>query len=261
MSDGTALRHLLLRERVVVLAAVAGVAVLSWLYLLHLGSEMSAMPDMPGMAGMSGMTMPWTPAAFALTFAMWAVMMVGMMLPGAAPMILTFAALHRREPAVRDRWMPTTLFASGYLAVWTGFSLAATLLQWGLERLALLSPMTMATGTLLGGALFVAAGFYQFTPLKRACLRHCRSPFAFLLNRWRDGRAEAFAMGIEHGAYCLGCCWLLMALLFAVGVMNLLWVAAIALFVLAEKLLPAGAWVARASGVAMAGYGVWLLAG
>lgn len=254
MAAVTALPRLLLRERVVVLAAVAGVAALSWLYLLRLGG---------GMAGMDGMDMPaapaWTPEAFALTFGMWAVMMVGMMLPSAAPMILTFAALHRREAASRDRTLPTLLFVSGYLAVWIGFSVAATLLQWALDRLALLSPMLAATSGVLAGALFLAAGLYQLTPLKQACLQHCRSPFAFLLNRWRDGPRGALAMGIEHGAFCLGCCWLLMALLFAVGAMNLLWMAGLALFVLAEKLVPGGVWVARVSGVAMAAWGLWLI--
>lgn len=253
MSDGTTLPRLLLRERVVLLAALAVVTALAWLYLAAFDG---GMPDMAGMA--TPMPMPWTPASLALTFAMWAVMMAGMMLPGAAPMILTFAALHRREAAARDRVLPAVLFVSGYLAVWTGFSAAATGLQWGLDRLALLLPTMTASGTLIGGALFVAAGIYQLTPLKRACLRHCRSPFAFLLNRWRPGPGGAFAMGIEHGAWCLGCCWLLMALLFGVGVMNLLWVAGLALLVLAEKLLPAGEWLARAGGASMAGYGVWL---
>ena len=254
MSGGAALPRLLLRERVVILLAVTGVTALSWLYLLQLGRSM---PDMAGMA--MPMAPRWTAAAFVLTFAMWAVMMVGMMLPSAAPMILTFAALHRQKAKAAARLVPTLVFASGYLLVWTGFSLAATLLQWALDRLALLSPMLTTTNALLGGVLFLLAGVYQLTPLKEACLRHCRSPFAFLFNRWRDGWSGALRMGIEHGAYCLGCCWLLMALLFAVGVMNLLWVAAITLFVFGEKLLRGGAWIARISGVAMAGYGVWLL--
>ncbi|MEQ9332277.1 DUF2182 domain-containing protein [Thalassobaculum sp.] len=255
---GATLPRLLLRERAVVLAAVAGVTALAWLYLVAFDG---GMPEMAGMSAMPGMAMPmaWTPALAAVTFAMWSVMMAGMMLPGAAPMMLTFAALHRREPAARDRWLPTALFACGYLAVWTGFSAAATALQWGLDRLALLSPAMAASSALLGGALFMAAGIYQLTPLKQACLRNCRSPFAFLLNRWRPGPGGAFAMGVEHGAWCLGCCWLLMALLFAVGVMNLLWVVGLALLVLAEKLLPRGEWVARVSGAAMAGYGVWMM--
>jgi predicted metal-binding membrane protein len=255
MSETAALPRLMLRERVIILPAVAGVTALSWLYLLQLGR---GMPDMASMA--MPMSPRWTPATFALTFAMWAVMMVGMMLPSAAPMILTFAALNRRKAQALQRVIPVLLFASGYLLIWTAFSLFATLLQWALDRLALLSPMLTTTNALLGGALFLAAGIYQLTPLKQACLRHCRSPFAFLFNRWRDGLSGALRMGLEHGAYCLGCCWLLMALLFVVGVMNLLWVAAITLFVFGEKLLRGGAWVARLSGVAMAAYGIWLVA-
>ena len=254
MSDGATLPRLLLRERVIILLAVTGVTALSWLYLLQLGHDM---PDMARMA----MPMPprWTPATFALTFAMWAVMMVGMMLPSATPMILTFSALRRRKAEAAARFPPAFLFAFGYLLTWSGFSLLATLLQWTLDQLAQLSPMLTTTNATLGGALFLLAGLYQLTPLKQACLRHCRSPFAFLFNRWRDGWTGALRMGLDHGAYCLGCCWLLMALLFVVGVMNLLWVAAIALFAFAEKLLRGGAWIARISGVAMAGYGIWLL--
>jgi predicted metal-binding membrane protein len=258
MPDVATLPRLILRERVIILLAVAGVTALSWLYLVELWR---AMPDMSTMAKMAMPMAPrWTPLAFALTFAMWTGMMIGVMLPSAAPMILTFAALNRRKARALERLLPTLTFASGYLLVWTAFSLAATLLQWALDRLGLLSPMLTTTNALIGGALFLAAGVYQLTPLKDACLTHCRSPFAFLFTRWRDGLSGALRMGIEHGGYCLGCCWLLMALLFVVGVMNLLWVAAITLFVLAEKVLRGGAWIARLSGVAMAAYGLWLIA-
>ena len=254
MSAEATLPRLLLRERVIVLLAVAGVSALAWLYTLHHGH---------GGDAMAGMAMPaasaWSPAVFALTFAMWAAMMVGMMLPTAAPMLLTFAALHR-DRAVAGRVGLVTLFAAGYLLLWGGFSAVATVLQWALDRQGLLSPALTPTSALVGGGLFLLAGAYQLTPLKQACLRHCRPPFSFLLNRWRDGPGGALRMGVEHGAYCLGCCWPLMTLLFAVGVMNLLWMAAITLLVFAEKLLPGGPWMARASGAAMAGYGVWLIA-
>jgi predicted metal-binding membrane protein len=258
MSESATLPLLLLRERVIILLAIAGVTALSWLYVVELWR---AMPDISAVTSMAMPMAPrWTPAAFTLTFAMWAVMMVGMMLPSAAPMILTFAALNRRKARASERVVPVLLFACGYLLAWTAFSLLATLLQWALDRLALLSPMLTTTNALVGGALFLAAGAYQLTPLKQACLRHCRSPFAFLFNSWRDGASGVLRMGIEHGAYCLGCCWLLMALLFVVGVMNLLWVAAIMLFVFGEKLLRGCAWIARISGVAMAAYGIWLVA-
>jgi predicted metal-binding membrane protein len=217
------------------------------------------MGGMPGMPEMAMGAMPaWGAADFALMAAMWAVMMAAMMLPAAAPMILCFAAIGRAQRAGGDAYVPTAFFVLGYVAAWTGFSLAATLLQWQLQSLALLSPMLAATSGAFGGLLFVAAGLYQLTPLKAVCLRQCRSPLAFVLHHWRDGTGGAVRMGLAHGLYCIGCCWMLMAVLFAVGVMNLLWVAAIALFVLAEKALPGAPWTARAAGAAMIGFGAWL---
>ena len=245
------------RERAVIAAALGGIVILAWLYLWRAASDMSA-----AMAGMDrAMPMP-APGAVdvALLFVMWSVMMVGMMLPSAAPMILTFAQVNGKKRARGQSYVPTALFVLGYLLAWTGFSLAAALAQAGLERLALLSPMDMAAnGRWLGGALFLAAGLYQFTPLKRACLRLCWSPLDFVLNRWREGTAGALAMGATHGLYCLGCCWILMLLLFAVGVMNLAWVAALAAVVLLEKLLP-GPWPSRLGGVVLLAYGARLLA-
>ena len=184
-----------------------------------------------------------------------------MMLPSAAPMILTFATVNARRRARAQPWVPTALFVAGYVLAWGGFSIAATLAQWGLESVALVSPMAMSvTSARLGGVLFLAAGLYQLTPLKHACLIACRSPFDFVVNRWRDGAAGALRMGLEHGLSCLGCCWILMALLFAVGVMNLLWVAVLAAVVLIEKLFPLGVWMARIGGVLLAAYGIRLLA-
>ena len=182
-----------------------------------------------------------------------------MMLPGATAMILTFAALRQRHADGSVRRLAQTLFfVSGYLVVWSGVSLFATSLQWALDRLGLLLPMLATTSARLGSLLFLLAGLYQMTPVKHACLRYCRSPFAFLFNRWRNGPNGALRMGIEHGVYCLGCCWLLMVLLFALGVMNLLWLAAITLFVFGEKLVRASVWFTRIGGAAMVGYGVWL---
>jgi predicted metal-binding membrane protein len=242
-------------ERVVVLLALAGVTAIAWLYLFIARHDMDT--SMPGMDDMPGMA---TPSAAPWVFAMWWVMMLGMMLPSAAPMILTFAALEQRKREREQPYVPTAMFVAGYLIVWGGFSLAATAAQWALQQGALLSPMLGLVSSVLGGALFMLAGIYQFTPLKHVCLRHCRSPFAFVLNHWRDGWGGALRMGASHGLYCLGCCWVLMALLFAVGVMNLLWVAVIAAFVFAEKLLPGGVWAGRIGGGAMAAFGVWLLA-
>ena len=200
------------------------------------------------------------PLGAALMFLMWWVMMIGMMLPSALPMTLTFATVNRRRRALGTPYVPTAVFVAGYVLAWGAFSVAATALQWGLERAALMAPMMRTSSPLLGGLLFVAAGLYQLTPLKHACLRRCRSPLAFVLERWRDGTAGALRMGAEHGAYCLGCCALLMALLFVGGVMNLLWVAAIAGWVLVEKVLPRGAMLARAAGVSAIAFGAWMIA-
>jgi len=204
------------------------------------------------------MDMPWTAADVLFTFAMWAVMMVGMMAVSAAPVTLLFAGMHRARGA--PRW-PFVVFSfgAGYLLVWIGFSAGAALAQWALHRAAMLSPAMTTSSPRLGGAILIAAGVYQLTPFKGACLTHCRSPLGFLMSRWRDGTAGALRMGIAHGTYCLGCCWALMCVLFAVGVMNLVWVAAMAILVLVEKIAPAGALVARAAGVAMitAGALVW----
>jgi predicted metal-binding membrane protein len=156
--------------------------------------------------------------------------------------------------------VPTGLFAGAYLAVWGLFSLLAAAAQLGLESAALMLPMGRASSPMLGGALFVAAGLFQLTPLKNACLRNCRSPLSFIMSHWRDGTAGALRLGVVHGLYCLGCCWILMALLFVGGVMNLLWVALIAIYVLAEKLFPAGILIARLGGAAMIAFGVYLIA-
>jgi predicted metal-binding membrane protein len=237
------------RERAVILAALAGVTALSWLYLAHLARGMDGMPDMPAMS-MSAV----------LAFLMWWVMMIGMMLPGALPMTLTFATVNRRRRELGTPYVPTAVFVAGYLLAWGAFSLAATGAQWWLEHAALMKPMRHLASPLAGGLLFIAVGLYQLAPLKHACLRRCRSPLAFVLERWHDGTAGALRMGAEHGAYCLGCCAFLMALLFVGGVMNLLWAAAIAAFVLVEKLAPAGEAVARAAGLLAVGAGVWMVA-
>ena len=240
-----------------ILAALAAIAALAWLYLFLAAADMSG-----AMAGMDrAMAMPPRGTTeLLLLFAMWWVMMVGMMLPGVAPVILTFATVNRQRRARDQPYVPAALFAAGYLLAWGGFSIAATLAQWGLERGALLSSIDMTINSRqLGGLLFAAAGLYQFTPVKLSCLRFCRSPLDFVINHWRDGPDGALRMGATHGLYCLGCCWVLMLLLFAVGVMNLLWIAALAIVVLLEKLLP-GPWAGRIGGVLLTGYGLWLLA-
>ena len=243
-------------DRAIVAAGLVGVTGLGWLYILRLGREMAAMTNM-GMA-MPQMT-PWGAADFVLTFLMWAVMMVAMMVPSASPMILIFATINRKRLAAETPLIRTGLFLLGYLLVWAGFSVLAALGQWGLHAAALLTP-TMAVAPWLGGLLLVAGGIYQFTPLKDVCLSRCQSPFGFILTQWREGAAGALVMGVRHGAFCVGCCWVLMALLFVAGVMNLLWVAAIAAFVLLEKVTPPGWVVSRLAGAVLILWGVWLLA-
>ena len=258
------IERLLRHDGAAVMASVALITLLAWAYLIVLAIDMRA-GDMRLM-GMAGGMMdmapriiaeprPWTWITFVLMGLMWWIMMTGMMLPSAAPMILLFARLQRHKLADQAPGRRIVLFTLGYLVMWLGFSLAATAAQWALSALTLLSPMMKATSPLLAAALFAAAGAYQFTRLKHACLAHCRAPVHFLTRYWRKGDFGAFRMGLHHGAYCVGCCWVLMALLFAGGVMNLLWVAAIALMVLLEKLLPGGVWLSRASGAAMLGIG------
>jgi len=193
-------------------------------------------------------------------FLMWWVMMAAMMLPSALPMTLTFATVNRRRRELGTPYVPTAVFVAGYLLAWGAFSLAATAAQWALEQSALLSPTMRLSSPLAGGLVFVAAGLYQLTPLKHACLRRCRSPLAFVLEHWHEGTAGALRMGAVHGAYCLGCCALLMALLFVGGVMNLLWAAAIAAWVLLEKVLPRGEALARLAGVVAIACGLWMIA-
>src|SRR5207237_4409220 len=197
----------------------------------------------------------WSLGYGLIVFAMWAVMMVAMMLPSVAPVTLLVAGIARRRAAAGSAFgTGTALFVLGYLAVWCGFAALATALQWGLDEAGLMSDTMALANRLIAGTVLVAAGIYQWTPLKEACLRHCRSPLDFLLFHWREGGLGALASGIGHGACCLGCCWMLMALLFVGGVMNLAWIAAIALLVLIEKTLPWTSWIGRATGAML---GIW----
>lgn len=243
------------RDRLAILAALAGTSALAWAWLVKMALDMG---EMTPMSEMALQIQPWSALDFGLMFLMWAVMMVGMMIPSAAPMVLVYAAVARKAERQGTPVAGTTNFVLGYVAVWTLFSVGATLAQWGLDQAALLSPMLVASSPWLGAALLVAAGAYQLTPAKDTCLEHCRAPAHFLSANWHAGAAGAFRMGLHHGAFCLGCCWVLMGLLFFGGVMNLLWIAAITLFVLAEKLLPWGRRAARWSGVAMIAAGLGL---
>ena len=252
------------RDRLIVAGALALIIVLAWVWLLlGAGMEMSAL-EMTRMAGMDGGLMQpaaWTFSYALLMFAMWWVMMLAMMLPSAAPVLLLFARVNRGAKGAGSPLVPTGFFALGYLLVWGGFSAVAVALQWALERVRLLSPMLETTDRWLGAAILITAGLWQLTPLKAHCLRQCRTPLGFLLNRWQAGRAGAVRMGLEHGAWCLGCCWFLMTLLFFGGVMNLFWIIGLAVYVVLEKTLPVGHWLGRVAGVALIAAGVALAAG
>ncbi|MBB3189898.1 DUF2182 domain-containing protein [Halomonas cerina] len=249
-------------ERYVALAGLFAMAALAWLYL---GVEAHRMEAMLGeMAGSGPMEAPdsaWNAGPLLLTLVMWTVMMVAMMLPSATPAILLYGAMARKS---RDRasGLPSVgVFTMGYLAVWTAFSLAATVLHAAFDTWRLLTPAMTSASTLLSGSLLIAAGIYQWLPIKNACLEKCRAPLQFFLFRWRPGARGALQMGAEHGLFCVGCCWALMLLLFTAGVMNLLWVALIAAFVLIEKLAPGGALIARIAGVVLGVVGAALILG
>jgi len=237
------------------------ITALAWAYLNHLDRQMSSAMEYDTMMANMGMATvaPWTAADVFFTFAMWAVMMVGMMAGTAAPVLLLFAATRAGRGAGGVR-VAVLMFGLGYVAVWVGFSAGAALAQWALHETTMLSPAMKASNPYLAGAILIAAGAYQWTPWKGACLTQCRSPLGFLMTSWRDGQLGALRMGAGHGAYCLGCCWALMCVLFVVGVMNLVWVAALTGFVLLEKIGPAGTVVARVAGAAMVIGGILLAA-
>ncbi len=229
---------ILRRQRGVTIAGLLVVTALAWAWLV-LGAGM-------------GMEMAWTAERVLLTLAMWWVMMVAMMVPAAAPVVLLYAKAAPQPHSLA--------FLAGYLLCWLAFSIGAVALQLALEEAGRLAPMEMAvTSRWLAGGLLIAAGLYQFTPFKGACLSHCRNPAQWLSRHYRKGAGGALRMGLNHGAFCVGCCWMLMLLLFVVGVMNLAWVAVLAVLVAAEKLLPRGEWIARVGGAAFILWGAAIL--
>jgi len=249
------------RDAILLLVSIALITLLAWLYLIHLDRNMTSAVAEDKMMAAMGMAMdkPWTAADFFFTFAMWAVMMVGMMAPSATPMLLLFAKSQAKR-GIQRAAVSAGSFGVGYVFVWTVFSAGAAVAQWALHQMALLSPAMVVLSPRIGGAVLIAAGLYQMSPWKNACLTHCRSPLSFLMTHWREDNWGAFGIGAHHGAYCLGCCWALMIILFVVGVMNLVWVAALGAFVLLEKAAPYGTAIARISGVALFIYGIVMIA-
>lgn len=207
------------------------------------------------------MQMSWTPGYAAMVFMMWWIMMLAMMLPSASPTILLFAKINRKHRDSGEPFVSAGTFTLGYILVWGLFSAIATALQWALAESALLSMTMASTSNALSAMILITAGLWQVTPLKRACLRHCRSPFHFVVQGFPAGELGALRMGLEHGAFCLGCCWFLMILLFYAGVMNLIWIAGLAIFILIEKTAPAGEWIGMLAGVVLIAWGSLLLIG
>jgi predicted metal-binding membrane protein len=246
------------KDRLIVVSGLCCIALLAWGYMWHEARIMGQ----TGVCACMGMKMAgpdtqgWSASDLIPLFLMWAEMMVAMMIPSVAPAVLTFATVSRKRQEEQRPFVPAAVFLSGYLAVWTLFSALAAGAQWILHGVALLSSQMVTTSPVIGGMLLVAAGVFQFGPMKSRCLEHCRTPLSFLLSNWKEGWTGAFMMGVKHGAYCTGCCWLLMLLLFVAGVMNMWWIAAISLFVLIEKL---GARINRWAGVALIGWGLIVL--
>jgi predicted metal-binding membrane protein len=252
--------RLVRRDRLIVALGLGVLTALAWIDLVRMGGSVSAMAtesEMHAAMGMPEMA-EWGVSALLSLFVMWTVMMAGMMLPSAAPVILLVVGAYRRRNTPAARLM-TAAFTGGYLVAWTGFSLAAASLQFALHHAALLSPAMAARSAVLGGSILVIGGIYQWLPIKNACLTHCRSPLGFLAHEWREGIAGALTMGVRHGLFCVGCCWALMALLLFTGVMNLLWVAVIAAFVLIEKLARGGQQIGRVGGVLLVAWGAWVM--
>lgn len=244
-------------QRAASFAALAAVAAIAWIFL---AASEAAMTSMQGegivVDLMWRMMAPQAAGSYLVAAAfMWIVMMIAMMIPAVMPM----AAIYRALPQASNIRFATLAFVAGYLAVWSAFALAAAVLQWWLHASGWLHGHRVATEGAVTGGILLAAGLYQLTPIKLACLARCRSPISFFMDHWRDGRAGAFQMGLRHGLFCIGCCWVLMLLMFAGGAMSVLTMALLSLFILAERILPAGPWVARLPGLALMAGGAALL--
>lgn len=246
VAHGTATARLGLRAAGVLFLSVLAWAALVWL-VIDMGHPLAQL-TMPASSH-------WSLAQALAVWAMWAVMMAAMMLPSALPMILAFIKLGTDAAGVAR----ARSFVAAYLLVWCAYSVAASVAQWALQAAGWVDPMIVSRSVGLTAVLLLIAGLYQFSPLKRICLSHCRTPMAFLLGEWRAGVSGAFVMGLRHGLFCLGCCWALMALLFVGGAMNLAWVAALSIAVAVEKLAPHGERLARLLGAALIATGLWRL--
>jgi predicted metal-binding membrane protein len=250
--------NIIRKDRLIVLSALFVICILSWLYIIYLYRQMAVM-DMDALLFAMPMTPAWTMIDFILVFLMWFVMMIAMMTPSVAPLILIFVTVNRKRKQQQSPFVSASYLLCGYFLIWAVFSLLATLLQFFLQRISLLNPEMATTDKILGGVILITAGIFQFTSLKNKCLHYCRTPIDFIHRNWKEGRAGALKMGILNGFYCVGCCWMLMVLLFVAGIMNLLWITLIGLFVLVEKIVPQKKWISYVAGFVLILYGVFLL--
>lgn len=234
-----------LRDKLIVYGGITLVSLVGWAYMFYMGWAMENMHLVDMWMPPRGGARPWEIYDFWMLFVMWSVMMVAMMTPSVVPMVMMYTTINKGKQKKGLPYSPTFIFLSGYLVAWTLFSIVASAIQYPLHESGLLNPMMNSRSYLLSGGILVLAGIYQWTPLKEACLTECRSPLTFLMTSWKDGHLGAFKLGVHHGLYCIGCCWALMAVLFAVGVMNMLWVLAITIFVLIEKIGPTSSKVSR----------------
>ena len=250
---------LLSRENLFIFLSMLLLISAAWLYIFYLNSTRS-MESMGSMEGMSAPQMkPFGLADFLGAFLMWSSMMAAMMIPSAMPMILVFAAVYKKRQSQKKEFVPAWIFTSGYILVWVLFSAAAASLQVLFHNFAIISDGMKLVSHFVSGIVLIIAGTYQFTPLKNTCLKNCQSPLNFIMGGWRNGKKGAFTMGLKHGAYCLGCCWALMLLLFVAGIMNILWIALIAMFVFFEKILGKEKLVSYISGTALILFGIYMI--
>ncbi len=263
LDEGTIVESVLKRDRAIILTALSAVMIFAWVYTLAgAGMEMSTF-EMTVMAGRLGeIVMPpaiWSPTHAGMVFVMWWVMLIAMMTPGATHTVLLYAGTNRQRRDPANAYGSAGLFLFGYLTIWALFSLSATALQWTLEQASLMSSAMSTANAKLAGGVFIAAGLYQFTGVKQACLKHCRHPLPIFTSHWRDGLTGAFRMGLAHGAFCLGSCWLLIALLFVGGIMNVIWITGLALYVMLEKVNRFGRTLSVMFGSALACWGIFVL--
>ena len=268
MTADAALASALRRERLIALGALLLIAALAWIWLVKEAARMAGM-EMPGMADvrmnhlqmMSPSLAAWSAPLAVYLFGMWFVMMIGMMVPSAAPMVLLYLGVARHAQRGGQRFASATWFLLGYLLAWAAFSLGATLAHWALESAAMMTPAMSTANRMAGALVLIGAGLYQWLPVKDACLARCRAPLSFIQQHggFQSSVSGAMRLGMLHGLYCVGCCWALMLVLFTVGVMNLLWIAVLMCVVLAEKLLPRGWWISRIAGAMATAAGLAML--